>query len=79
MTVPTAGMTASMVLAAEQTGSTGFGLVIVLAIIGVLGWVVARSMQRQRDYERRLHEHPDGVHGRAPDEPEPDGPDADED
>jgi len=86
VTVPTAGMTASMVLAAEQTGSTGFGLVIVLAIIGVLGWVVARSMQRQRDYERRLHEHPDGVHGSAPeddpdaapDEPEPDRPDADE-
>lgn len=60
-------MTAVPVLAAEATGGSGIGLLVVLAVIGVLGWVVARSMQRQRDYERRLHDHPDGIHGGRPD------------
>ncbi|HSK22332.1 MAG TPA: type II secretion system protein [Egicoccus sp.] len=67
-------MSAASVLLASETsgGGSGFGLVVVLAIIGVLGWVVARSMQRQRDYERRLRDHPDGIHGRRPEPPEPD-------
>lgn len=66
-------MSAAAVLAAQASrGGGGLGLLVVLVVIGVLGWVVARSMQRQRDYERRLRDHPDGIHGGRPDEGEAD-------
>lgn len=57
---------AASLLAATAGRGGSAGLLVVLLVVGVLGWVVARSLQRQRDYERRLHEHPDGLHGGRP-------------
>lgn len=69
---------ATLIGATSSGGGGGLGLVVVLAVVGVLGWVVARSMQRQRDYERRLHDHPDGLYGGRPvDDPDA-APDTDE-